>query len=367
MRSHIRVLVGLALGATLVLGACSESTAPTFSDPMATASQAAALDSALGAPAVASFQSLTANIQLAPPVSRIAGAVRTMSLAQPGRDRYAALARQSQALKQVVPAFATAAATGLFPDSTLGWVFGWDTGSSQYVRVATTGGPTNGVRFLLYEVNASGHPVIPLNQVGYADFMDEGTGNVAVLHIQIKSNSGQTTYLDYTFTGSGNSASFNASVTGFVSNGLGPVFNKTLTFTVTIAGTQSSVTFTSNYSLNNPQVTVQEAVTASDNGTTTTLAINFTFTGPRETVSMSGTLGISDADLSATIDLTFRINGHTIATVTGSTDNPVITHSGGGELTTNERTALTYLFLAAANLASQLNDVFAPAQNVLGF
>jgi hypothetical protein len=366
MRSHTKVLVGLALGSSLVLGACSESTAPTFADPMATAAQAAALDSALGAPAVASFQSLAASIQLAPPVSRIAGTVRTMSLAQPGKDRYAALARQSQALKQVVPTFASAAATGLFPDSTLGWVFGWDTGSSQYVRVATSGGPSNGVRFLLYEVDASGNPVVPLNQVGYADFMDEGNGSVAILHIQIKSNSGQTTYLDYTFSGSGTSTSFNASVTGFISNGLGPALNKTLTFAVTIAGNQSSVTFTSNYSLNHPTITVQETVTASDDGTNTTLAISFTFTG-RETVSMSGTLTISDADLSVAIDLTFRINGHTFATVTGSTSAPVITRSGGGQLTTGEQAALATLFLAAANLADSVNQMFAPAQNVLGF
>jgi hypothetical protein len=362
----MKALVGLALGSSLILSACSESAAPSLSDPMATAAQAAALDSALGAPALASFQALGGAIQMAPPVGRIAGAVRTMSLAQPGKDKYAALALQSQAMKQIVPTFASAAATGLFPDSALGWVFGWDTSTDRYVRVATTGGPANGVRFLLYEVNASGYPVEPLNQIGVADFKDEGTGSVAILHIQIKSNSEQTTYLDYTFTGSGNSTSYNASVTGFVTNGLGPVFNKTLTFTVTIAGNQSSVTFTASYSLNHPALTVQEVVTASDDGTNTTLTLNFTFTGPHETVSISGTLTIADADLSSTINITFRINGHTVATVTGSTSNPVV-NTSGGDLSNDERTALTYLFLAAANLAESVNEIFAPAQNVLGF
>jgi len=366
MRSHMKVLVGLALGATMILGACKESAAPSLSDPMATAAQAAALDSALNAPAFTSFQALGGQIQMAPPVGKIARAIRTTSLAQPGKDKYAALALQTQAMKQVVPTLASAAATGLFPDSALGSVFGWDTGTSRYVRVATTGGPTNGVRFLLYEVNASGQPVVPLNQVGYADFMDEGTGSVAILHIQIKSNSGQTTYLDYTFTGSGNSTSFNASATGFVSNGLGPVLNKTLTFTVTIAGNQSSVTFTASYSLNNPVLTVQETVTASDNGTNTTLTLSFTFTGPHEAVSIQGALTVADADLTTTIDVTFRIDGHTVATVTGPPSNPVVTTSVG-DLSNDERTALTYLFLAAANLAEHVNQMFAPAQNVLGF
>jgi len=367
MRSHMRAMAGLALGSALVLGGCSTSTAPsTFTDPAVTAAQAAALDSALGAPAVTSFQAVGGQIELAPQVSRVAGAVRAMSLAQPGKDHYAALAQQSKALGQVVPRFATAAATGLFADSVKGWVFGWDTGQGKYVRIATTGGPSNGVRFLLYEVNASGNIVTPPNQVGYADLMDESVGGTATLEIQIKNNAGTITYLDYIFSGSGTSTSFSASVTGSISNGLAGGANKTLTFSVSIVGNTSSVTFTSSYSLNNPAVTVQETVMATDDGITTTLTLNFTFTRPVETVAIAGTIAVSDADLSATFNLTFRLNGSTLATVTGTTSSPVIARNGGGELTLAEREALTALYLAAADLTNHLNDMFAPAQNVLG-
>src|SRR2546428_12690604 len=69
-------------GLALVLGACSSSTAPvSLSDPVATAAQAAALDSAFAAPVVASFQSLGSSIHPAPPV--VHAAVRALGVVRP--------------------------------------------------------------------------------------------------------------------------------------------------------------------------------------------------------------------------------------------------------------------------------------------
>src|ERR1041385_8616705 len=209
MPSHFRLLCGSALGLALVLSGCSSSTSPaTFADPLKTAASAAALDSALTADAVVSFQALSGSMQASPQIiQRAAGMMTTLRLSKPDGNRYTALASQARALRQVVPTFASIGATGLFPDTLLGAVFSWDTNSGTYYRSATTGGPSAGIRFLLYAINpVTGLPVTPLNQIGYADLRDTGTGNPAQLTIDIKSTDGLTTYLHYVFTGSGSSS-----------------------------------------------------------------------------------------------------------------------------------------------------------------
>ena len=368
MPVRYRAVLCSALGLALVLVGCNPSTDPigALSDPTTTAAQAAALDSAFSAPAVASFQSLGGQIHLAPAVNR--GAISALSLAQPGQDRYVALARQSRALQQAVPSFATPRTTGIFPDTLLGSVYAWNTQSGRYTRSAPTGGPVNGIRFLLYATaQGADHPSLPLVQVGYADLLDESAGATARLHILVKNNAGTVTYVDYTFTGSGSGSSFTASVVGTVSNGLAGSANKTLSFNIAVSGSNASVTLTSSVSLNNPSVTVQETVTVVDDGTTTTLTMNLTFTRPGESVTLAGSVAISDADGSATVNVAITVNGGSYARITGSTDQPVITRTRGGRLTADEMTALRYLFVAAADVAEHVTAMFAPAQRILGF
>src|SRR6266446_5313705 len=367
MSFHSQVWCGAALGAALVLGACNSATAPvSLRDPAATAAQAAAIDSAFTAPVVASFQALGTSIHAAPPVVHPAVRALGVVLAQPGTDRYAVLAAQGRAFQQLVPSFASFAATAIFPDTLLGAVFSWDPSLHSYYRSSTTGGPSNGIRFLLHAIDElTGEPATPLTQVGYADLLDESSGGTARLEIQVKNTDGSITYLDYTFSGSGTSSSFTASVTGMITNGLSGGANKTLTFSVTITGSSSSVTLTSSYTLNNPAVTVQETVTITDDGTTTTLTLSFTFSGPGETITLSGTVAASDATGDGTVNLTFRINGATFATITGSTTNPTIARPGGRQLTGDELSALVRLFQAAADVGEKVAAIFQPAQQIL--
>jgi hypothetical protein len=361
------VWAGAALGLALVLGGCSSSTAPaSLKDPLATAAQAAALDSAFGSPVLASFQSLGSSIHAAPPV--VQPAVRALGVVRPqlGPDHYAALAAAGRTLRQVVPSFASFGAT-IFPDTLLGSVFSWDPNLQSYYRSSTTGGPTNGIRFLLYAIDPfTDEPATPLNQVGYADLLDESSGGTARLEVQVKSADGSITYLDYTFSGSGTSSSFMASVTGTITNGLAGAANKTLTFNVEITGTSSSVTLASSYTLNNPTVTVLETVTSADDGTTTTLTLDFTLTAAGDTVQLTGTVSVSDATGDGTVNLTFKVNGGTFATITGSTGNPVISRAGGGQVTADDLNALVRVFEAAADVADKVDELCQPAEQMLG-
>jgi len=368
MSSRLNLCCGATLGLALALGACNSATAPSLSDPTATAAQAAALDSAFQSPVVASLQSLSGAVHATPPVVRPAiGALRVLPSVRPTVNHYDGLANEGRVLQQVVPSFASFGATGIFPDTLLGSVFTWDTSAHAYRRTASSGGPTNGVRFLLYAIDPlTDEPSTPLTQVGYVDLMDESANGIARLHIQAKNTAGTITYLDYAFSGSGTSAAFTASVTGTITNGLAGGANKTLTFSVTITGSTSSVTLTSSYALNNPVVAVQETVTISDDGTTTTLGLDFTFTRPAETITIAGTVAVTDATGDGTVNITFKVNGSTFATLTGTTTNPTFTKAGGGQLTTSEQLALASLFVAAADISEKVGDVFQPAEHMLG-
>jgi hypothetical protein len=370
MPLHHRGVLYSVLLLTVVSVGCIPMTGPAASleDPATTAAQAAALDSALSSPVVASFQSLGGQIHLAPPVNGAIGALGALSLAQPGRDRYEALARQAQALKQVVPAFASLAASTIIPDTLKGSVFTWNTSTSRYARSATTGGPVNGVRFGLYATAPGAHaPSLPLVQVGYADLLDLSSGGWATLQIIVKNTAGSITFLDYTFSGSGSSSSFSAAVSGMVTNGLAGAANKTLTFSIAISGSTNSVSLTLSSSLNNPAVTVQESLTIADDGLTTTLTIDFTFTRPGESVRLAGTVARSNSDGSATINITITVNGGMFATVKGTSGQLVIARSAGGQVTADELAAITYLLLAAADVSEKVTALFEPARRSLGF
>src|SRR2546428_7411037 len=345
-----------AAGVALLLGGCSSSTAPvSLSDPVATAARAGGSDRSFAAPVVASFQSLGSSIHPAPPV--VHAAVRALGVVRPeaGADRYTVLATETRALQQIVPSFASFGATAIFPDTLLGAVFSWDPNLHSYYRSSKTGGPPNGIRFLLYAIDPfTDEPATSLTQVGYADLLDRSSGGTASLEIQVKNTDASITYLDYTFSGSGTSSSFSASVTGTITNGPAGAANKTLTFSITITGNSSSVTLTSSYTLNNPALTVLETVSIADDGTTTTLTLNFTFTHAGETIQLSGTVSASDATGDGTVNLTFKVNGGTFATITGSTTNPVITRAGGGQLNPAEPNALLHVFEAAADVGAKV-------------
>lgn len=56
-----------------------------------------------------------------------------------------------------------------------GTTYEFDTDQYVYVASARTGAPAEGVRFILYELDATSQPAIPLVEIGYADFVCTAT------------------------------------------------------------------------------------------------------------------------------------------------------------------------------------------------
>src|SRR5262249_31259090 len=226
------VVIGLA-----ALAACGKD-APTpidFTDPAAVSANLSAVDSAFDSDVFRGFGIATANLTVAssPALRPTAALLQTTrpELKRSGAQIFMPNLLQAQRLQAALPNLSVAAAQGrIIPDSMYGRVFQWDTTLHQYTWQDSVVSGLNGVRFILYAVGLDGAVVEPVSAIGTLDIIDESTPTQLKLHVLVKGPGGTTTYLDYLATVVSSPTSASATVTGFISNGLGGGANKTLSF-----------------------------------------------------------------------------------------------------------------------------------------
>jgi hypothetical protein len=211
----------LSLAALALVAACADTSAPRSSvDPVATGASLDAVQHALAVPAVRSFTVFAPG--LGPAKSLIAAT-----------SPFTSSARRALRLRELTPLLtAGASLISIVPDTLRGSVFRWDSAASAYYRAATTGGPDNGVRFVLYAVGDSGRIVYPLAEVGYADLLDESTETSAMLHIIVRDVAGAVTVVDYVIAITPAPNGFTAAASGAMGGARD--------FAVTVAATRSA-------------------------------------------------------------------------------------------------------------------------------
>src|SRR5215831_9997586 len=193
---RITTFIRLSPCAALVLAAAcnSDTTGPaTLSNPQATIAAVAALDSAFHSNTLASFGALSGSIGSTAATAALsrAGTIARATLPRPSTPGVTAAA---QAVRQLsgLRALNLSPASPQGPvinDTLYGSIYTYDTTFHAYVRSATTGGPVNGVRFILYAINPlTGGLASPLSPVGQADLLDESVGATAQLHIIVAGN-----------------------------------------------------------------------------------------------------------------------------------------------------------------------------------
>ena len=136
-------------------------------------------------------------------------------------------------MRLAASAFSPTSPASVIPPTLLGKTFVWDPNTHQYVAdpTATPPAPSNGVRIILYQVDASGQIIEnPLTPVGYVDLLDQS--DVSTNKLEVIVNGGTpanitANYADYTVSGtvtrnaSNVVTAFSASAVGFVSDGAG--------------------------------------------------------------------------------------------------------------------------------------------------
>lgn len=375
-----RLWWGPAAAAAFVAAACSSSTAPQpqLSNPQQLSANLQAVSGVVSSPTFNSFGALrtaTGSPVAAPMV--LGALLGAAPIAPPATSTqpYAGAPARLQALRLAAASLGSGILASVIPPSQLGTTYVWDVTTHAYI--AQSGGPTNGVRVILYAVNSSDQVIEPTTAVGYVDLLDESTSNTNTLHVLVYGGtpaSPGTKYADYkvsgTVTGSPATA-FTASATGFVTDG-----THTLTFNGSFSATQLNTTTPNvqidvTWSLDNPavSVTLSETVAASD-ANNLTLTIHFAETYAGETVALDGTVAVVVSPQSVTANLTVSINNQAYATIQGTataTSNGIqILHADGSTLSNAELTALSILFDLPDTLEKAIDDLFHPCERLMG-
>ncbi len=351
-------LVGIA-----TLAACSGSETPF--DPVALSQNTDQVINTMdNSPAMQSMgvlgEKMTAGAPAMGAAAFIAATLPTVPVRGGGFAAWASL--RMEALQAALPSLSVASPEAvIIPTLVLGKTFTYNSTTSQYQLSDRTGGPSNGVRFILYAVNPLTHEVTaPLSEIGYADLMDESASTTSLkLHLKAYDNALAQFLIDYTASATVQGTP-PSSVTGATVTVTGNVSDGTTTVEFDLSQSLSTTTGISvNYSLSVPEkdveVTFQATFTVLRQASVTLTVKN----GGNTTIAaVSGT--------TASITGTIKHNGTVVVNVSGTPDNPVFTDASGTALTEQQLAALKKLFDFVDKLQQHVDDMMAPSYLLLG-
>src|SRR6266700_2991889 len=336
---HRFLLRYIAVAAELLAAACGDNPLQPKkpADPLATAANVQALGTSFTSLPFQSFSFATTYVPTA--ASPMAALRPLLRAAQPtlvtGRALSLAESRLvATALRAALVPSSGAIAASIFPPAVvLGTTYTWNATTFQYEAndpAVVPGAPSNGVRFILYALDLGGQP-IATQPIGYADLMDESSGNTQTLHVLVVGTTTDppVTYLDYAVS-------------------------------VTLGASTANVDIRFDVNAADAHVRLRMTLTAPDQNTLR-LAINFRLQFGSEVVTVTGTQTLDLTTLSESETLTVLVDGGIYATIT-ETDGS-ITFEGGGsqEFTADDLTALGAIFDAIATTFQQFDALFAPA------
>ncbi len=355
MSSVKRVIAVGAAAAALVAGGCGESTAPAAVDATAMATAVTGLNSSLSQNAV--LQSLAAlgkSTALGAAVARAA----MPPVPEAGGSWVTSAARTREALRELA-ARAPTAALALFPANVLGKTFQWDTTSPAGYRItdsSLTGAPASGVRFRLYQVDtATLDPSLPLATTGYVDLTDASTPQANVLQLLLRV--GTQTAANYTITEVATTSSLSLTAAGYVTDvvsGGAPV-----NFNLSHVLSRADSSLSTNYQASGSGTTISLVTQVSGSGASPSLTMDWS-------VSKAGTVEIVGTSTAAAINVAFKFNGATVATVTGTPASPSITTANGQALTAVQLLALATILQEFDEIYVNLSLLFVPGLLVFG-
>jgi hypothetical protein len=234
--SFVKARRTAAVFAAVLVGACSDSTAPTIDQIDASAASAAAqpVIAVMDQAELSSFASLGSVSGL--PASASAASVSAVS-----RLTKAAAGGRWDGL---TPSLARSAARSadVVPVDVRGNMYVYNRNSQSYEvsNNPDAGTPANGIRVVLYAWDVlSGQPSSPLTRIGHVDLIDESNASQNRLNVVLVRAEGSVTLMDYDITHSVSSSSESFSIAGSATNGSTPV-----TFNLTGNASESAATVT---------------------------------------------------------------------------------------------------------------------------
>jgi len=362
--------LAFAVCTTALAGCGGDSTGPNagnLSDPAGLSADMQSLEAPFDAPVVQSFD-LVAVSSSGTPAARVVSFLSAMSPS--GRMPSAGGSmdtKQSALFRALRPSLAVRPSFAVLPPEALGATYVWDVATDQYVW-GSGGGPSNGVRFILYALDPlTSTPFEPLQPVGYADFLDESAGSTNALRVRVVGDDA-VIYANYVVSATAGSTSLAADAAGFITDG-----TRRLDFTAELGASDTGFSLHYALELDNPAVSAELSIEASFSGESVAMTHYFSITRGSETVVLTGTLTFSTTGetYTATASFTVDVNGGRFATISGTSASGTavsytMTGPGGRALTAEEREAVERLFDAPSQLDALITLLFEPLQEIFG-
>ncbi len=254
---------------------------------------------------------------------------------------------------------ATNVALAVIPAEYLGQTYTYDPVDERYELSDLTGAPANGVRFILYAINpVTREPVDPLQEVGYADLLDQSTGSSNSVRVQLVSNN--VTYFDYGVTGSSTASSAQVVVDGYVTDGTTRVNFDLNTSAVQTGSEAGAITFDYDLSIPNRDVQLDYLVVIASSAGGGSIEVDLSVNGANGSVGIEGQLNEGPGVLNVSV------NGDDFARINMTADQVTsITNPEGGELTAQETGALIAVWAAVLRGLDVFEDLLDPLDNLL--
>jgi hypothetical protein len=324
----IRTAAILAL-ATATLTACDESSGP--SDDVFDAERAltnyGAMDALLDGPALRSFAALGMRVP--------AGVVTSV------------------AQGPVSPAIL------LISAAAQGKTFVYDAARDEYVISDRAGAPANGVRFILYAVDAATGKPDAAHETGQADLLDLGqSGNDRIQLRLVAENDGRT-FLDYSLELVPRSGAGSIHVDGFLSSPEDRLdFDIDVTERVMGGRERYDVDF---------QLAIDERDFSVD-GSLRAASGRAGKEGDLDLVARHGghSVRVDATSTEQQLDATFYVNNQVLATAVGPHANPVIENQDGEPLSARQWAALAYIVHFGEGIFELVECLVEPVEGLVG-
>lgn len=334
-----RLIAGVAIA--VAVAACSDSSSgpARISNPAATIRDMLAVDSAFQSDPFNALSLLVGNFPAtAPPAAPLTRAVAALGVTLPPRLNLAAPRRSLWPLAGLAAASPMAP---VIPDTLLGLTFEWNPDSLKYRPTSRSGGPQNGVRFILYrEDGVTGYPD-PAQEVGSLDIIDLAPAAGAQLRFVVRGSTGSPTFLDYTLTFLPAAQAFTVQAGGYISNGRPAALERRFTFDASLTsaalanGLSETVDFV--YDVNVPDVAVELHLASVDDTVkdTTITALDYRFSRRNENLRLAGADTSANAGATSAATFAATVNGSAYATLRLVNGTATITDRNGAVVPVN--------------------------------
>ena len=246
----------------------------------------------------------------------------------------------------------------IISDRHIGKTLVYDSALDHYVVDPTrTGAPKNGVRFIVYEVDAASRP-IGGREIGYADLLDEGANSGEAIALRLVLVTRGTTMLDYRMRVELRDTSGTIDVSGFAAEGA-----SRLDFTIGLegktAGGRTLIDADFDLALKPQNFNISGTVRGVEEGRDGEGMVNVNVRHQQNTlkVDLKGSGGLLDGSI--------KFNGKIFVTISGSSKDPTLRGPSGQPLTGPEVLVVLSIMDIVDSVFDLIEDLVKPVDNLV--